>query len=68
METFNRPLKDFDANQEKTKLTQCAIRARLWMVREKSELGDSFMNVLFRSRRATEKENRIGIFIFCIGK
>jgi hypothetical protein len=66
METFNRPLKDFDANQEKTKLTQCAIRARLWIVREKSELGDSFMNVLFRGGRATEKENRASAFLFFV--
>jgi hypothetical protein len=64
MQTFNRPLKDFDANQAKTKLTQCAIRARLWMAREKSEFGDSFMNVLFRSRRVTEKENRTSVFLF----
>jgi hypothetical protein len=54
METCSRPLEDSDANEKKT--THPMRHAHLWDSSTKSEVGDSFVNVLFRSRQATEKK------------
>jgi hypothetical protein len=63
METCSRPLEDSDANENKT--IHPMRHAHLWDSSTKSEVGDSFVNVLFRSRQATEKK-RADSRIFCV--
>jgi hypothetical protein len=55
METFDRPLSDFDARQLKNKISsRCAIREFLYGSR-KPDFGDSLVKVLFLERTVLKK-------------